>query len=164
MPADVDEDALTVDDPWLTAEQLALTKANEVFRHNPDSIVIGGDTVVALGGEGAYRQLAKPINSADAEQMLGSLSGREHLVITGIAVVTADSIQVASDTTRVTFRQLGKDEVKAYVATGEPMDKAGAYAIQGGAKGFVAKVDGSLSNVIGLPVEVLRPMLETAIR
>jgi septum formation protein len=88
------------------------------------------------------------------------LSGRTHVVITGVAVVGPGSSEEATDTTRVTFRRLTDQEIADYVATGEPMDKAGGYAIQGGAKGFVEKIDGSWSNVVGLPLEILKAMLE----
>jgi len=155
--ADVDEEALTVADPWATAEGLALAKARAVLQRNSEAIVIGGDTVVAIpSGEGGnHVQLAKPRSVAEAREMLRQLSGRTHLVITGVCLAQMEGERTFSETTEVTFRTLGETEIVAYVATGEPMDKAGAYAIQGGAADFVAKREGSLSNVIGLPVERL---------
>jgi septum formation protein len=185
----VDEDALTTDDPWETAERLAEAKARAVLAQRPEALVIGGDTVVAIeapprhpaaeasegekrareddeegagGGDppATYRQLAKPLDVPHAREMLRQLSDREHLVITGVCVASADGVQTFSDTTRVRFRRLNDVEITAYVATGEPMDKAGAYAIQGGAAGFVSSVDGSLTNVIGLPIERLRDALQ----
>jgi septum formation protein len=139
---------------------LALAKAAAVLGKNPDALVIGGDTVVAIAeADGVYRHLAKPLDASDAAEMLRALSGREHLVITGVALVMKGNQAAATDTTRVFFRELHEDEIEHYVSTGEPMDKAGAYAIQGGAKDFVQKIEGSWSNVVGLPVELLRQML-----
>jgi septum formation protein len=159
IPAHVDEDALTVDDPWETAARLALAKAQTVAANRPDSLVIGSDTVVAIEEATGFRQLAKPSDATDAVQMLTALSGRTHYVITGVALVHVQRMWVESDTTKVQFRKLTEAEVSDYVETGEPMDKAGAYAIQGGAAGFVESVEGSTSNVIGLPLELLERML-----
>ena len=159
VPADVDEEALTVSDPWETAESLARAKAKWVQERFPDALVIGGDTVVAIAEGAGYRQLAKPCSFDDAVEMLRTLSGRHHLVITGICVAKAGVIQSEAATTEVTFRELSDSEIHNYVATGEPMDKAGAYAIQGGAAGFVSEVKGSHSNVVGLPLEALRDIL-----
>ena len=159
IPADLDEDSLTVPDPWSTAEGLALTKANWVAQQFPDHLVIGGDTVVAYQDESDWRQLSKPSDAADAIQMLQRLSGRTHVVITGLAVVYPGGEEVTHDDTRVTFREIQPDEIAKYVATGEPMDKAGGYAIQGGAKGFVSATNGHISAVVGLPVEKLSEIL-----
>ena len=158
-PADLDEDALTVLDPWQTAEELAVAKAMHVVKRHPGSLVIGSDTVVAYESPIGWSQLAKPLDSKDAERILGERSGRTHVVITGVAVVSPFATAAFVDTTRVTFRALSVDEISAYVSTGEPMDKAGAYAIQGGAAGFVERIEGLESNVIGLPVERLGPLL-----
>ena len=155
VTSDVDEEALTVSDPFETAERLAEAKARAVANLRPDALVIGGDTVVALDGE----QFAKPKHAADAKRMLRNLSGRTHVVATGISLVSPGGVQTFHDKTYVTFRDLSDEEIEAYVATGEPMDKAGAYAIQGGAAGFVTKREGSESNVIGLPLERLREHL-----
>jgi len=160
IPADVTERPLP--DPWKTAETLALAKANFVARDHPSAVVIGADTVVAYK-ESGWRQLAKPIDEADAKRMLQVLSGRGHVVITGVSVLAPGFKHVDSDTTEVAFRVLAQREIDRYVATGEPMDKAGAYAIQGGARGFVTEINGSLSNVIGLPLERLAPILEQAL-
>jgi len=158
--ADVDETPLPKENPWQTAERLAQIKAEVVAGRNPEAIVIAGDTVVALEEDNFFRQLAKPVDVADAEQMLSALSGREHLVITGVCIRTPKDEDVFSVTTTVTFREMTRDEIHAYVATGEPMDKAGAYAIQGGAKPFVEKYDGSLTNVIGFPIDEIRASLD----
>lgn len=157
VTSDVDEDALTVSDPYETAERLAEAKARAVAILRPGALVIGGDTVVALEGE----QFAKPKDVEDAKRMLRALSGRTHVVATGISLVSPDGVRTFHEKTRVTFRGLTDAEIDAYVATGEPMDKAGAYAIQGGAAGFVAKREGSESNVIGLPVGRLRELLSS---
>ena len=160
VPADVDEDALTVSDPWETATNLALAKARAVRGIHPEALVIGGDTVVALAENRGHVQLTKPIDKDDAERILRRLSGKTHVVITGVALVQPGLEKTFSETTRVKFRNLSDAEISAYVATGEPMDKAGAYAIQAGAEPFVLRVEGSLSNVIGLPLEELRRQLQ----
>lgn len=162
IPADLDEDALTVKDPWETARRLALAKAKAVAIQRPDALVIGSDTVVALPSFESTIQLAKPSDAQDAVRMLTALSGKSHLVITGVALVSPDFEVVEADETSVTFRDLELPEIEEYVATGEPMDKAGAYAIQGAAAGFVANTTGSLSNVIGLPLEQVQRMLKNA--
>lgn len=147
----VDEESLTTGDPIETAEVLARAKAQEIARRFPRDLVIGSDTVVALGD----RQLSKPRDANDARQMLRALSGQAHEVITGVCLCWPGGERVFSDVTRVRFRPLTDSEIAAYVRSGEPMDKAGAYAIQGGAKTFVERSLGSLSNVIGLPLEAL---------
>lgn len=164
LAVDIDEEALSCADPWGTAESLAQAKAAAVATMRPGCIVIGGDTVVAvpqrrLGSDPAvvasYVLLGKPKDAEDACDMLRRLSGAEHEVITGVCIVTPHGTEVFSVTTGVVFRDLAPDEIASYVAAGEPMDKAGAYAIQGGAAEFVTETRGSLSNVIGLPVEEL---------
>lgn len=120
-------------------------------------IVIAADTLVSLDG----RPLGKPRSDAEAEAMLRALSGRSHEVYTGLCVIDTASGKMSVDVecTRVTFRALSDAEIAAYVSTGEPRDKAGAYAIQGGAAAFVAGYDGSYNNVIGLPTERLAERL-----
>lgn len=160
---DLDESALVQSDPWGTAESLALAKASLVAKANRNRIVIGGDTVVAIAlndGETEYRQLGKPGDEDEAHRMLRALSGKRHAVITGVAIRTPHGTDVFSETSRVVFRDLDDDEIRAYISTGEPMDKAGAYAIQGGAAAFVAEVEGSMSNIVGLPLEALEERLE----
>lgn len=160
VASEVDEEALTVPDPWETAEQLALAKARAVFGLRREALVIGGDTVVALPVPGGgFVHLAKPQDVPDAVRMLGQLSDQEHLVITGVAVVHGGGEESFTETTRVRFRALSREEIETYVATGEPMDKAGAYAIQAGAASFVQSIEGTKSNVIGLPVERLEPLI-----
>ncbi len=157
----VDEDALTTPDPFETATKLALAQAERVAAEVPDACVIGGDTVVAIRQDESWQHLTKPTDTEDAIRILSTLSGRTHLVITGVAVIAAGRSQVAFDQTEVEFRELSRAEIEAYVSTGEPMDKAGAYAIQGGAAGFVHRRTGSLSNVIGLPIETLSGLLKS---
>ncbi|HWD39947.1 MAG TPA: Maf family protein [Fimbriimonas sp.] len=161
LVSNVDEEELTCDDPRLTAERLAEAKAWAVAELRPDATVIGADTVVAYEQDGNFTMLAKPMDEEDAVRMLRELSGRTHFVITGVAVSGVEGTEVFSERTDVEFRELSDKEIREYVATGEPMDKAGAYAIQGGAAGFVVRTDGSLSNVIGLPIERLQQLLES---
>ena len=158
--AGVDEAPFDGESPWQTAERLARAKARVVLARNPDHLVVAGDTVVAIPTLGAHTQLAKPEDVKDAKDMLTKLSGREHLVTTGVCLLAAGAEETFSVTTRVTFRSLSDPEIEAYVATGEPMDKAGAYAIQGGAAGFVERCDGSLTNVIGFPVDEIAAALK----
>ncbi len=155
----VDEEALTLDDPWQTAQRLAREKAMAVFALHPEALVIAGDTVVALPGSGGYQQLSKPSGELEAIAMLQALSGRVHFVVTGVAIRWPGGLIAFTDETKVTFGKISKEEIVAYVETGEPMDKAGAYAIQGGAAKFVTKLEGSRNNVIGLPTEKLSDAL-----
>lgn len=119
-------------------------------------IVLGADTVVVLDG----KVLGKPKDEADARRMLQSLSGRIHHVLTGVAVATQGYIQSGVDTTAVTFRRLFEKDIEEYVQGGEPMDKAGAYAIQGTGQRFVTAIEGSFSNVVGLPKKLTIELLE----
>lgn len=153
---EVDEEGLTVENPWQTARELAWHKAAAMVTKHPGSLIVAGDTVVAYTpDDNRWFQLGKPTNRTEAESMLGALSGREHLVITGVALAWPGGAESFAETTRVRFRELSEAEIGAYAATQEPYDKAGGYAIQGGAKGFVAGIDGSHSNVVGLPLEAL---------
>lgn len=155
LPAHVDETPLPGETPVETALRLARGKALLVARLRPSALVIAGDTVVEIDG----MSLDKPRDTAHAAETLRRLSGREHQVTTAVALAVGGQIEVFSETTRVTFRPLVSEEIDAYAKTGEPLDKAGAYGIQGGAAGFVEKIEGSLSNVVGLPVERLRERL-----
>ena len=137
---------------------LAARKADAACALCPDSIVIAADTLVALDG----RTLGKPADDGDAAAMLRALSGRSHDVSTGLCVTDTATGRRALcvEGTKVRFREIAEDEIAAYIATGEPRDKAGAYAIQGGAGAFVEGYDGSYTNVIGLPTERLREILK----
>lgn len=152
LVADVDEKSLVGHDPVATAERIAAAKAEAVRRLRPEALVVGGDTVVAApDGE----ILGKPADADDAARMLRALSGREHRVVTGVRLLWPGGERSFADVTTVAFRPLTDAEIADYVAGGEPMDKAGAYAVQGGAGAFVAWIDGSLTNVVGLPLEAL---------
>ncbi len=139
---------------------VALDKARAVAREwtGGPAVVLGADTEVVLDG----RYLGKPRDAADAARMLHELSGRTHEVVTGLALVDAPSgrEETLAVTTRVTMIDAGAEEIAAYVATGEPLDKAGAYAVQGLGARLVARVDGCFTNVVGLPVETTRRLLE----
>jgi septum formation protein len=148
-------------DPYTYAERLALIKAEDVARGVTDGVVIGADTVVVLDGE----IINKPVDDADAMRMLTMLQGRTHQVITGLAVLNVRNGEVAgwdgrNASTGVTMRAASEAELRAYVATGEPRDKAGAYAIQGLAAVFIQGIVGDYSNVVGLPLFTLCGMLE----
>ncbi len=142
----------------------AMGKARAVAALHPTATIIAADTIVVLGGA----ILEKPSDAAHAAAMLRQLSGRTHAVITGVCVWQAagDGYREAADAThtRVRFRELSDAEIAAYVATGEPMDKAGAYAIQGGAAPFVAETEGPYDNVVGLPMETVRRLLASVAR
>ena len=150
--ADIDETELAGEDPPSYVVRLARTKAEHVAaRHQPGTIVIGADTTVELDGT----ILGKPSDPAHAGSMLAALSGRTHRVHTGMAVVVAGAARdawVKLSTTDVEFRLLDQAAIERYVATGEPMDKAGAYAIQGLGGALVARVSGNVQNVVGLPL------------
>ncbi len=156
--ADVDEN-ISVTDPALLVRELALLKAAAVAKSvNEDAYVIGSDTVVSFNGE----IMGKPANAADAKRMLSLLSGNTHQVLTGVCIVDAkDGSAVSrSDVTHVTFKKLSEAEIETYIASGEPMDKAGAYAIQGIGGALVARTEGDLNNVIGFPLWLFEEMLK----
>ena len=141
-----------------TAEALALAKAKEIAESHPGAVVIGADTVVEI--EGVI--LGKPKDEEDARRMLRMLSGREHRVYTGLAVIYGDKIESCAECTRVHFRPMTGAEIDDYIATGEPMDKAGAYGYQGRAGMYVEKIEGDFFNVVGLPLCLLGNMLSEA--
>jgi septum formation protein len=120
-------------------------------------IVLGADTTVTVDGH----ILGKPENKADAARMLRLLSGRSHHVLTGVAVVTAARTEVAAEVTAVRFLTLSEENIAAYIATGEPMDKAGAYAIQGRAARWIPRIEGDYFNVVGLPISLVSTLLES---
>jgi septum formation protein len=153
-PSDIDETPLEEEDAVDFAERMAAAKAAAQSGPAKRSLLISADTVVHIDGE----ILGKPKNQTDAVRMLERLSGRTHTVTTGVCVGRALR-RIFSVSTQVCFRHLKPEEIQAYVATGEPMDKAGAYGIQGQAAGFVLTVDGSYTNVVGLPLaEVVRAL------
>ena len=161
QPANIPEDPLPGEGAKECAERLASEKALSTARQRPHDIVLGADTVVIVDGE----LLGKPADAADARRMLRLLSGREHEVITGVCLVASGVRSISSATTVVTVNELTDQEIADYVASGEPMDKAGAYAIQGIASRWIPRIEGDYSNVMGLPVAlVLRLLREAAAR
>ncbi|HET9306462.1 MAG TPA: Maf family protein [Candidatus Sulfotelmatobacter sp.] len=180
QPADVDETPLPRESARDCAERLAQEKAVTVWKSRPRDLVLGADTVVVIG----EKILGKPVDAEDAARMLRMLSGKEHQVITGVCLVSHGArdqglgisesrsqvsneetgpencqARTASETTLVTMSELSDKEIREYVATGEPMDKAGAYAIQGMASRWIPRIEGDYSNVVGLPVALVYRML-----
>jgi len=153
--ADIPEVPLPGEFPRDRAERLAREKALAVARQRPDEVVLGADTIVICEGE----ILGKPRDEADAARMLRLLSGRTHQVTTGVCLVKAGFEDTRSETTLVTMQALRDAEIAAYVATAEPMDKAGAYAIQGMASRWISRIEGDYFNVVGLPVFLVYRML-----
>ncbi|MBQ3127980.1 MAG: septum formation inhibitor Maf [Clostridia bacterium] len=146
--ADVEEVIPENASPDEVVKSLAIQKASAVAQENPDSIVIGSDTVVALDGV----ILGKPRDEEDAVRMLKTLSGRSHTVYTGVAIIHGEKTSNFCEATEVVFNSLTDEEIRNYVATKEPMDKAGAYGIQGKGCVLVEKIVGDYFNVVGLPV------------
>jgi septum formation protein len=175
--AHIPEDPYPNEDPIAYVTRLAREKAQAVFNQlsmpagNPPEaaagaaadhaatplVVLGADTTVTLDNH----ILGKPEDASDAARMLRLLSGRTHRVITGVAVVTPKSTEVAAEVTAVRFLTLSDEEIAAYIATGEPMDKAGAYAIQGRAARWIPRIEGDYFNVVGLPIALVSTMLES---
>jgi septum formation protein len=165
QPSSVPESRRPGEEAIRFATRLAREKAEEVFaRHRPSSahapvMVLGADTVVVCDGE----VMGKPVDAADATRMLLLLSGRTHHVVTGVAVVWGlGAAEVAAELTQVTMRTLSPQEISDYVAGGEPMDKAGAYAIQGYAGRWIPRISGCYFNVVGLPLALVTSLLEGA--
>jgi len=150
-PAAVDETAAEGEDPRSFATRAARDKARWVAQRHPERLVLGADTVVEVDAE----ILGKPSSEDDAARMLRRLSGRSHFVHTSIALIDGDRCHVIVDSAKVEFVDLPDETINWYVATGEPMDKAGAYAIQGLGGLLVARVEGSPHTVVGLPVHRL---------
>lgn len=151
--ADVDEEPLADERPAATAERLARAKADAIDPGPEEALVIGADTIVVLDG----RILGKPRDRVEAERFVSLLAGRTHEVITGLAVRACPENRTESETavSQVTFAPMSSEEIAWYAATGEGLDKAGAYALQGQGAAFVSAVHGSYTNVIGLPLERL---------
>ena len=147
-PADIDEGVRPSEAPLAYVRRVASSKAATVAARHIGLVVLAADTTIDLDGA----VLAKPADTSDAVRMLEALSGREHLAHTAVAIAAGGLLNVVDVTTTVRMRPLDRAEIDWYVATGEPLDKAGAYAIQGGAAAFVEAVSGSVSNVVGLPL------------
>jgi septum formation protein len=162
-PAHIPEEPREGEDSIAYVTRLAREKAEVVFRELSTNgtaedalVVLGADTTVTLDNH----ILGKPEDAADAARMLRMLSGRSHHVITGVAVVTSVGVEVAAEVTAVRFFTMTDEEIAAYVSTGEPMDKAGAYGIQGLAARWIPRVEGCYFNVVGLPIALVSTLLE----
>jgi septum formation protein len=155
QPAEIEEIPLANELPRVFAERMAREKARAVRESSSGNVVLAADTVVAIHNQ----ILGKPQDDADAARMLRLLAGRPHSVITGVCLCGEDFEDVRSETTRVQFSSLSDDEIRDYVLTGEPMDKAGAYAIQGRASRWISRIEGDYYNVVGLPVDLVWRML-----
>ena len=177
--ANINEDQKPEEAPIAYALRLAREKAEAVAARYPESYVLGADTIVVLKGE----VLGKPIDHADAVRMLRLLSGQTHEVTTAVSLIAPNALapntsvlphtsapntvapgtlaETRASTTKVYFREIAEAEIQKYVADGEPMDKAGAYAIQGGASRWTDRIEGEFSNVVGLPLSLVTEMLRT---
>ncbi len=154
IPSDIPEVAAGT--PVRQVEKLAADKAKDIAEKHSEAIVIGADTIVVIG----KTILGKPRDAADAARMLEMLSGKTHKVYTGVAVVCDEKTIIRSAVTKVTFNSLGTSEIDEYIKTGEPMDKAGAYGIQGYGGKFIKKIDGCYFNVMGFPQSIVYEMLK----
>ena len=160
-PADIDETYFPGEKPAAHAERLARGKCAVIAEREPDALVIGSDTIVVVDGD----VLGKPADEADAARMLRRLSGRSHVVVTAVAVSWRGQTRSAVEEVNVTFHSLSDGDITAYIATREPMDKAGAYGIQGYGATIVERVDGDYFAVMGLPLQLLvRVLRELGIR
>lgn len=155
--ADVDESPHPGETPESYVQRLAAEKAQVVAVRRPGRRVLAADTTVVVGG----RLLGKPADAADAARMLRDVAGRAHEVLTGVCLAGPEPGRrvVVLERTTVEFSTMSDDEIEAYVRSGEPMDKAGAYAIQGLASRYITRIDGSYSNVVGLPVALVYRLL-----
>ena len=160
-PAHIPEDPHPNEDPIAYVTRLARQKAEAIFSqlspNHADLTVLGADTTVTLDNH----IIGKPENEEDAARMLHLLSGRTHRVITGVAIVTASRTEVAAEVTAVQFLTLSEEEIAAYIATGEPNDKAGSYAIQGHAARWIPRIEGCYFNVVGLPISLVSTLLQS---
>lgn len=154
-PADVDERERPGEDARAYVVRIARDKAAAVAARHPGETVLAADTTVVLDGA----ILAKPVDRADAARMVGALAGRDHEVLTAVALARDGVTREHVESTRVSVAPMTGDEIAWYVASGEADDKAGAYGIQGLFSRFIPRIDGSYTNVVGLPVEVVYRML-----
>ncbi|HST08211.1 MAG TPA: Maf family protein [Gemmatimonadaceae bacterium] len=154
-PSNIDESLRKGETPRRHAERLAREKASVATKRAPDRVVVAADTIVVVD----RKVLGKPADADDARRMLAMLSGREHTVITAVAVSRGRQLRSAIEQVKVRFRRLRPEEIDAYIATGEPMDKAGAYGIQGYGATIVERVEGDYFAVMGLPLARLVRLL-----
>ena len=163
FPSSVEEEPLDGESPEDQVSRLALAKAEEISLRFPEAWVLGADTIVVID----HSVLGKPRDAADAKSMLAKLAGRTHEVYTGYALISSRDSEVQRRRyvrSLVTIRKLGEAEIEGYVSTGEPMDKPGAYAVQGIGSGIVESISGSYTNVVGLPLcEVARDLQQLGI-
>jgi septum formation protein len=152
--ADIDESRRAGESPREYVLRLAVEKARAV-EHRADEVVLAADTTVVVDGS----ILGKPVDEADARRMLRQLAGRAHDVLTGVCVSHGETVDARADETRVSLLPMSEAEIGWYVGSGEPMDKAGAYGIQGRMSRFVSRIEGSYANVVGLPVALVHEML-----
>jgi septum formation protein len=158
IPAHVDESPEPGELPEAMVVRVARAKAAAVAAAHHDRLVLAADTTVVVDG----RMLGKPADTGDAERMLAVLSGRDHLVMTGVALAQDGRLRSHCDITRVWFRPLEPQTIRDYVATGEPMDKAGSYGLQGYGAVLVDRIDGDYFSVVGLPLRIVARLLEEA--
>ena len=156
-PTDVSEEYLRGTPPMQIVEQLATRKASAAAKENPQATVLGADTLVVLKG----RVLGKPKDEADAKAMLALLAGNVHQVYTGYCIISGSNLLCGHECTSVEFYPLNETEINAYVATGESMDKAGAYGIQGRGALLIKRIDGDFYNVMGLPIGKINRILKS---
>ena len=156
QPADIDETISPGESPRACAERLAREKAHVVAQQKPADFILAADTIAVVDGE----ILGKPRDTEDAARMLRLLLGRAHEVITGVCLIGPGGVEnVQSERTLVAMSEIGEKEIQAYIETGEPMDKAGAYAIQGIASRWIPRIEGDYFNVVGLPMALVWRML-----
>lgn len=154
--SDFDEASITFKTPVEMVEKLSLEKAKIIAKRNPDAVIIGADTTIVCKGE----IIGKPKSIKDAVRILKLLSGNIHTVITGFTIISGNKSITKHVTSKVKFKKLSEAEIKAYVATGEPMDKAGGYGIQDKAGVLIESVNGDYFNVVGLPIAVVSEVLK----
>ncbi len=170
-PTDIPEIPEAGEEPKAFVERLACAKARVIAQHHPNDFILGADTTVVIGNA----ILNKPIDAADAARMLRMISGRTHQVMTGVCLISPPANaqlktenrelrteHVRSELTSVSFEPLSEDDIDFYVSTGEPMDKAGAYGIQGIASRWISRIEGDYFNVVGLPVSLVYKLLRKA--
>ena len=156
IPADIDEEINPNNDLVKEIEKLSYQKANHIYLQNKDALVIGSDTIVKINGQ----VLGKPKTYEQAKQMLRLLSNNTHEVVTGVTIISNNKVETFSSVALVTFYPLTEEEIEEYVKTNEPMDKAGAYAIQGIGSKYIKSINGDFYTIMGLPIGELYHRLQ----